>query len=364
MDQAEVEIYIGQLKIRHRALVAGIEDDFILGMDLISRHGLTVDPVEKVLHLGNEEFILNQRCTESKPIRLIACQNVKVRGNAETIFPVRAEIKPGFALGIIQPPYTPKKNLMVASALINTENDIPVRVANVFPKPMIIKSGEVLVVCEPVTKLVHHNESLSDNQRAEMYLIRIKASPLLAVKHTLLQLGDCSGEINSRVLLITQMKKEKRNLAREFLQKHSGMFASGESSGRTNIVRHRINTEDAQPIRQASRRLPLVKQEEAEKLVRKMLDDGVIEDSNSPWSSPVVLVTKKDGSTKFYVDYRKLNDVTKKHSYPFPRIDDTLTTLSGSVWFSTLDLKSGCWQVGIPPEDKENIVFSAGSSLY
>ena len=70
------------------------------------------------------------------------------------------------------------------------------------------------------------------------------------------------------------------------------------------------------------------------------MDEGVIEESNSPWSSPVVLVTKKDG---FCVDYRKLNDVTKKDHYPFPRIDDTLTTLSGSALFSTLDLKSGYW---------------------
>ena len=144
-------------------------------------------------------------------------------------------------------------------------------------------------------------------------------------------------------LELGHLTDHQRNVAREFLQKHSGMFASGESSGRTNIVQHRINTGDAQPIHQAPRRLPLAKQEEAEKLVRKMLDDDVIEESNSPWSSLVVLVTKKDGSTRFCVDYRKLNDVTKKDSYPLPRIDDTLTTLSGSAWFSTLDLKSGYW---------------------
>ena len=142
VGKAEVEICIGHLK-----------DDFILGMDLINCHGLTVDPPEKFLRLGNVEFILNQHGIESKPVRLIACQNVKVRGNAETIVPVRAEVKPGFVLDIIQLPHTPKKYLMIASTLINTDCDIPVR-ANVFPKPMNIKSGEVLAVSEQVTKIL------------------------------------------------------------------------------------------------------------------------------------------------------------------------------------------------------------------
>ena len=77
MGEASVDIRISQLRIRHRALVASMEDDFILGMDLISRHGLTIDPVRKVLRFGNEEFKLNQRCIETKPARLIAYQNCK-----------------------------------------------------------------------------------------------------------------------------------------------------------------------------------------------------------------------------------------------------------------------------------------------
>ncbi|GBL74224.1 Transposon Ty3-I Gag-Pol polyprotein, partial [Araneus ventricosus] len=74
--------------------------------------------------------------------------------------------------------------------------------------------------------------------------------------------------------------------------------------------------------------------------------------------SPIRLVKKKDGSTRFCVDYRKLNEITKKFSYPKPRIDDTLNALNGNQWFSTLDLRSGYWQVEVRPEDREKTDFT------
>jgi len=90
----------------------------------------------------------------------------------------------------------------------------------------------------------------------------------------------------------------------------------------------------------------------------------VIEESQSPWVSPVVLVKKKDGSLRFCVDYRKLNAVTVKDSYPLPRIGDILDQLSGNSWFSTLDLKSGYWHVKVNSEDKEKTAFSIGNGLW
>ena len=95
-----------------------------------------------------------------------------------------------------------------------------------------------------------------------------------------------------------------------------------------------------------------------------MQKQDVIEPSSSPWSSPIVLVGKKDGSTRFCVDYRKVNDVTHKDSYPLPHIDDTIDTLAGSKWFSTLDLQSGYWQVQLSEEAKEKTAFSSGSGLW
>ena len=85
---------------------------------------------------------------------------------------------------------------------------------------------------------------------------------------------------------------------------------------------------------------------------------------NCQWKSPVVLVRKKDNSLRFCVDYRMLNEVTQKDSYPLPRIDDTIDTLAGSRMFSTLDLKSGYWQVGIHPQDREKTAFSIGEGLW
>ena len=88
------------------------------------------------------------------------------------------------------------------------------------------------------------------------------------------------------------------------------------------------------------------------KLLHEMQENDIIHPSSSPWASPIVLVQKKDGSVQFCIDYRKLNAVTTKDAYALPRIDDTLDTLCGSKWFSTLDLLSGYWQVEMSPEDR------------
>ena len=89
-----------------------------------------------------------------------------------------------------------------------------------------------------------------------------------------------------------------------------------------------------------------------------MLEQGVVKLSNSPWSSPIVMVQKKDGSWYFGIDYRKLNSVTHHDAYPLPRIDSIFDSLTGSTYFTTLDLASGYWQVEVEEQDKEKTAFS------
>ena len=95
-----------------------------------------------------------------------------------------------------------------------------------------------------------------------------------------------------------------------------------------------------------------------------MLRQGVIQPSKSPWASPVVLVAKKDGSTQFCIDYRKLNAVTKMDVYPLPRIDDTLDLLANNLYFSTLDLASGYWHVQMDGTSQEKTAFTTHAGLY
>ncbi|KAE9185142.1 hypothetical protein PF004_g23450 [Phytophthora fragariae] len=110
---------------------------------------------------------------------------------------------------------------------------------------------------------------------------------------------------------------------------------------------HHIDTGDAAPIMLKRRRQAQSESTVVEENVRKMLAAGVIEEGDSAWGFPVVLVRKKDGEVRFCVDYRALNKVSKKDVYPLPWIDETLEALGGALLFSTLDLKAGYWQIRV-----------------
>ena len=135
-------------------------------------------------------------------------------------------------------------------------------------------------------------------------------------------------------------------------------------TGHTDAVEHNIDTGDTQPVRCAPRRMSPQKIKWEEVCIEEMLSGGQIEPSESPWSAPVVLVTKKDGGTRFCMDYRRLNLVTVKDAYPLPRIDDTLDMLAGKRWFSTLGLASGYWQVSLSLEARCKTAFTTHSGLF
>src|SRR5271163_271741 len=158
---------------------------------------------------------------------------------------------------------------------------------------------------------------------------------------------------------------EERQQLKEIVRSYSDVFSSGEYDlGQTDLARHEINTGDAKPVKQALRRQPFAHLDAIDKQVNDMLTAGIIEPSQSPWVANVVMVTKKDGSPRFCVDYRRLNDCTVKDAYPLPRIETCLDTLGGSKYFSTFDLRSGYHQVLMKPEDSDKTSFVTRTGTY
>ena len=112
------------------------------------------------------------------------------------------------------------------------------------------------------------------------------------------------------------------------------------------------------------RRTPRAFAGEEDKIITDQLKAGVIRESTSAWSSPLVYVRKRDGTIRPCVDYRRLNEVTEKDAYPLPKMGECLDCLGDAKLFSVLDLQSGYWQIEIKPEDRHKTAIATKSGLY
>ena len=166
--------------------------------------------------------------------------------------------------------------------------------------------------------------------------------------------------LESSVLSIQELK-----YLQDFLIQHEDVFAFDSSElGSTDIVTHSIDTGDQPPIRQPVRQTPFALRSKVDEMVKEMMEQGVVQPLHSPWASPIVLVKKKDGGTRFCVDFHCLNAITKQDVFPLPRIDDTLDLLSSAKYFTTLDLASGYWQVKMAAESQEKTAFATYSGVW
>ena len=152
---------------------------------------------------------------------------------------------------------------------------------------------------------------------------------------------------------------DEKDQLRALISKYVGIVASNPRKPTpVRNMTHRIITNDAQPVRMKPYRIPHAWDKEVSDQVQQMLDNGIIRPSSSPWNAPVILVKKKDDSMRFVCDFRGLNDVTKKDSYPLPHIRDVIDRNEGAQFWTTLDAASAYWSMPVAEEDKEKTAFS------
>ena len=226
------------------------------------------------------------------------------------------------------------------------QRKLPVRIMNVSKSPVELHAGEKIASFSPVFEepsAILPAPDICCGIRSPSEISKTTASELASA------ISPNLSELDREKLLQT-------------LLSFPDVFQS--SLGHTTVVEHRIDTGDSTPIRQYPRRLPHHYRAEVDRQVNEMLSQGVVQPSNSPWASPIVLVKKKDGSYRFCVDYRKLNLITKPDAHPLPRVDDLLDALNGYKMFSTLDLRNGYWQVSMSGEDREKTAFITPSGLF
>lgn len=137
----------------------------------------------------------------------------------------------------------------------------------------------------------------------------------------------------------------------------------GRPLTRTSLVYHQIHTGSVALVRGPPHRTSPAERREISQQIADMLEKKIIEPSSSSWSSPVVLVKKKDGSWRFCADYRRLNKVTTKDDYPLPQVDDILDSLQGSSYFATINFRSGYCQMPIHAEGRPKTAFVTPDEL-
>jgi transposase InsO family protein len=246
------------------------------------------------------------------------------------------------ALTEVVPEYSLPGGLLVTSCLVSVEHPstsmcrIKVEIQNHSGKELVIPAKTRVCNLHQVQLVTNTDEDLGGSE------CQVNADPDFL---NMFQIPDSS---------------DGRSLKKLLLKWRDAFSLHDLDTGHTDVVTHEINLTDDTPIKLPHRRIPPHMYAEVRNHIQDMLQAGHIRPSQSPWSSPVVLVRKKDKSLRFCVDYRSLNRKTIRDAFPLPRIDETMDALCGAKYFSSLDLRAGYWQVGVKEEHKERTAFTIG----
>ena len=324
----------------------------ILGLDFLEANSCVIDCGQKVLTFPSQKLsipFLSKTTTELgvATVGLVLKEKTVVPAGSEMEVMVKIAGPVTNGTWFVGHKSATCNGVMVANAVVSpSSNVVPVRILNPRDEMVVLKKGTQIASME----LLEQDPVINISTVMKNAEVSLECQNIL---------WDLVSKVGSHI------SESEREQLYSLLVEFADVFSfSSKDLGRTKELKHHIFTSDAQPVHLSPRRIPQARREELRGLLRDMLESDVIQQSDSPWSSPIVLAKKHDGTTRFCVDYRKVNEVTRKDAYPLPRVDDTLDTLVGSKLFTTLDLASGYWQVEVAPEDQPKTAFTTPEGLY
>jgi len=354
----------GQL-FQFQVFVAAIREDGLIGMDFLHMNDYQLS-ARNGLRLNNRKVSTVVEKVPLRAVRITTNSRIKIPGNSECVIPGQAinlqTIKT--PLGMVSPveDKQPANHVIMGNVLISPEslsNDrIPVRLVNTSNKTVTLAKGLTLGYVHEIDSadLLQENVEFNENKCYENFTQENSDMSLWCKELRDLYERSC-----------TNLDTDQRQRLMELLHKYRDIFSkSSNDLGRTNIVKHNIEiNEGARPVKLPPRRVPRAFGNCEDKIIQDQLNAGIIEESTSPWSSPLCFVRKKDNQIRVCIDYRRLNEVTKKNAHPLPSINDCLESLGGNNYFSCLDLTSGFYQIEMNENDREKTAFvTSRGSFY
>ena len=364
---AWVEIHVGNVSQTINLMVANIKVEGIIGMDFLISTGSSLDCSNLQLQLKGEKVKCKSSTGELFCARLVVTETTVVLPGHERLIPteIKGKMWKGKELGLVEPleiSPLPKHEIMIARSVVNVTNTMCVQVCNLGQQRRKVKAGTVIACLSPLDPSDIHSRqqvAVANGVSGEsVTMVDATEDPIeeQIVPEYLQELYTES---------VHDLSEKDSKQVQGLLCQYSDVFSKSEDDiGRTSLVKHTIDTGDARPVKQRPRRFPPVQQAEIDRQVKGLLEKGLISPSTSPWSSQVTLAAKKGGKFRLCCDLRKVNELTKKDSYPLPRIDETLDALAKSNKYCVLDLRAGYWQIELDESAREKCSFAVKSGFY
>ena len=372
IGSVNLSISIGSFKTtQHFHVFNYLYTPVILGYDFLNSNCAKIDTGNSTLVLGNglvSVCLATKTCRETRVARSLKFAVIPPRSQCN--IPLRVKKIQEGTVVLLEPATQLRQclNLAGAQTLVTVHNGkVNYLVMNPTNTTVYIRAGYVVATTAKINNA--DVRSLGDNDPHVGLASADSQGDVMTAGHSALSDSDLLDRASQLGLDLhnANLTEEQKKQLLLLIGEYRDVFATKMSElGRTDIYQHKIDTGDAKPVRQRFYRQSAEAKKEIEKHIIEMLENDIIEPSTSEWHFPVVIVGKKDGSSRFVVDYRKLNQVTRPMSFPIPRLEDVFDTIGQNKpkFYTALDLASGFFQIPLDPETKHKSAFITPQGLY